>query len=149
MQRDLLFYGVTSRCSARRFPGTVAPETTAKGRFEGVVTGILRRYGERADNAGYREKMEKLLIKQTCPDCRGERLRPESAARKPAPSSSPSRSSRGVSVAGRTIARYWPGRANREIGLGLTAKNAKNAEETWISPFFIFPSSWRPLRPWR
>jgi len=86
--RDLLFYGTESAEFSRHYPGIKPPSTNAQGRFEGVVTNLLRRYDEHADNAAYRQKMEAFFITQTCPDCGGRRLRPES---------------RVVSVAGQTI----------------------------------------------
>lgn len=78
VQRDLLLYGVASPQFRRHFPHIQPPETASKGRFEGVVTNILRRYAERPDDISYREKMEKVLIQQVCPDCNGSRLREES-----------------------------------------------------------------------
>ncbi len=77
-QRDILLYGVHSPQFSRHFPGVVPPENVSDGRFEGIVTGLMRKYTERAQDQTYREKMEKYLIKQTCPDCEGTRLRPES-----------------------------------------------------------------------
>jgi len=88
VQRDLLLYGVESDRFRRHYPDIEPPNTVGKGRFEGIVTNLLRRYRERANDGAYREKMEKLLSKQTCPDCEGTRLRPES---------------RQVTVGGRTI----------------------------------------------
>lgn len=88
VQRDLLFHGVRSPEFRRHFPGVEPPATVAGGRFEGVVTALLRRYADRAADADYREKTERLLVKDTCPDCQGTRLRPES---------------RRVTVTGRTI----------------------------------------------
>lgn len=87
-QRDLLVYGVHHPRFLRHCPAIEPPETAAKGRFEGLETNLLRRYGERANDAAYREKLEKVLHKQPCPDCQGTRLRPESRA---------------VTVAGQTI----------------------------------------------
>jgi excinuclease ABC subunit A len=75
VQRDLLLYGVLSPQFRKHFPDVPPPETASKGRFEGVVTNILRRYAERADDIGYREKMERVLIQQVCPECNGSRLR--------------------------------------------------------------------------
>lgn len=88
IQKDLLLYGVESPQFRRHYPDVEIPATVAKGRFEGIVTGLLRRYAEHASDAAYTEKIEKLIIKQTCPDCMGERLKPES---------------RKVTVAGKTI----------------------------------------------
>jgi excinuclease ABC subunit A len=78
VQRDLLLYGVDSPQFRRHFPGTAAPSTVAGGRFEGITTSLLRRYAEHIHDPNYREKMEKLLLRQVCPDCGGTRLRPES-----------------------------------------------------------------------
>ncbi|HZU86184.1 MAG TPA: excinuclease ABC subunit UvrA [Anaerolineaceae bacterium] len=85
---DLLLYGTDSPQFQRHFPGVKPPATNAQGRFEGVVTNLLRRYDEHATNAPYREKLEPFFTSQTCADCGGTRLRPESRA---------------VTVAGKTI----------------------------------------------
>jgi excinuclease ABC subunit A len=45
-----------------------------------VVTNLQRRYNEHATNAAYLEKLDHLFAAQTCPDCQGTRLRPESRA---------------------------------------------------------------------
>ncbi|MEV0322880.1 excinuclease ABC subunit UvrA [Streptomyces sp. NPDC050658] len=76
--RDLLLHGVESDVFRRRFPDLAPPATVAGGRFEGVVTAVLRRYAERVDDTAYREKAEKFLVNDVCPDCEGTRLRPES-----------------------------------------------------------------------
>ncbi|MEU1103802.1 excinuclease ABC subunit UvrA [Streptomyces tibetensis] len=74
-QRDLLLYGVESPEFRRHFPDTAPPATVAAGRFEGVATALLRRYNERADDPGYRERAERQgLVKQPCTDCDGTRL---------------------------------------------------------------------------
>ena len=67
-----------------------APNTVAKGRFEGVAPNLLRRHAEHTADADtdYLEKLERLLVLQTCPECGGTRLRPEA---------------RSVSVAGQSI----------------------------------------------
>jgi excinuclease ABC subunit A len=88
VERDLLLYGTDSPQLGRHFPGKKPPVTNAQGRFEGVATNLLRRYDEHATNAAYLEKLEQYFASQTCPDCQGARLRPESRA---------------VTVAGRTI----------------------------------------------
>ena len=87
-QRELLFFGVESPRFRRHFPKIEPPTTVRKGRFEGIATNVLRRYAERIHDPDYREKMQEFLITQTCPDCNGTRLRPES---------------RVVTVAGQTI----------------------------------------------
>jgi excinuclease ABC subunit A len=78
VQRDLLLHGVGGERFRRHFPEMEPPQTVGTGRFEGVVTNLLRRYAERIHDADYREKMEKLLVKQRCPECEGSRLRKES-----------------------------------------------------------------------
>jgi excinuclease ABC subunit A len=77
-QRDLLFFGVDSPLFHRHFPTIEAPPTVRQGRFEGIATNLLRRYAEHIQDAEYRAKVEEFLITQTCPDCGGTRLRPES-----------------------------------------------------------------------
>ncbi|MGE5619636.1 MAG: excinuclease ABC subunit UvrA [Sphingomonadaceae bacterium] len=83
-QRDLLFFGVDSPRFRRHFPSVEPPTTVRKGRFEGIATNLLRRYAEHihehAHEADYRDKLEEYLVTQTCPDCAGTRLRPESRA---------------------------------------------------------------------
>src|SRR5690606_19664738 len=87
-ERALLLHGVDSPEFRRLFPGVEPPARVSDGRFEGVAATVLRRYAERIEDTAYREKTERLLVKEGCPDCRGERLRPES---------------RRVAVAGTTI----------------------------------------------
>ena len=79
-QYDFLFFGVLDPRFRRHFPDKEPPTTVAKGRLEGIATNLLRRYAERIQDVEYREKMEDLLLKQTCPDCQGTRLKPESRA---------------------------------------------------------------------
>ena len=78
--RDLLLYGVGDPKFQRHFPGIEPPATVTKGRFEGVVTALLRRHAEHAADADYREKSERVLIQRICPDCDGARLRQEMRA---------------------------------------------------------------------
>lgn len=77
IQRDLLLYGAESQSFRRHFPTIEPPTTVAKGRFEGIVTILLRRHAEHADNADYLQKIERVLVQQTCPTCEGARLRAE------------------------------------------------------------------------
>lgn len=88
VQRDLLFYGVESPQFRQHFPDVEPPTTVKQGRFEGIANAIMRRYAEHIGDEDYLQKMEQFVITQTCPDCGGTRLRPESRA---------------VTVAGRTI----------------------------------------------
>lgn len=81
-QRDLLLYGADSPTFRRHYPEREAPGTVMKGRFEGVVTNLLRRHAEHAADADsdYLERLERLLVLQSCPACAGTRLRPEARA---------------------------------------------------------------------
>lgn len=76
VQMDLLLYGVMSRQFQRHFPDMIPPKTVPEGRFEGVVTNLMRRYMEN-NSLSARQKLEKFLIQQQCPDCQGVRFRPE------------------------------------------------------------------------
>jgi excinuclease ABC subunit A len=78
--RDLLLYGVSSPQFRQHFPGKHPPATVREGYFEGVVTNLLRRYSEKGDDSAAREKMEKQLHHEICPDCQGTRLKAESRA---------------------------------------------------------------------
>ncbi len=80
VQRDLFLYGTDSPQFRRHFPATKPPTTNAQGHFEGVVTNLQRRYDEQAGNSVYHEKLSEMFVSQTCLDCAGVRLRPESRA---------------------------------------------------------------------
>jgi excinuclease ABC subunit A len=80
VQRDLLLYGSDSPQLRQHFPSIKPPTTVKQGKFEGVITNLQRRYDEHATNAAYLEKLDRLFMSQTCPDCEGTRLRPESRA---------------------------------------------------------------------
>ena len=80
--RDMLIYGALSPRFRRHFPEVEPPATVGKGRFEGIAPNLQRRYGEHLQNhtreADYRDKLEDLMVTETCPDCAGTRLRDES-----------------------------------------------------------------------
>jgi excinuclease ABC subunit A len=76
VQMDLLLYGVLSQQIKKRFPDVAPPKTVPEGRFEGVVTNLMRRYAENS-SASARQKIEKLLVSQECPECHGIRFRTE------------------------------------------------------------------------
>ncbi|HMN59349.1 MAG TPA: excinuclease ABC subunit UvrA [Anaerolinea sp.] len=80
--RDLLLYGAESPEFRRHFPEKEPPATVTKGRFEGVVNILMRRHAEHAadEDTEYLEKLERLLVLSDCPECGGERLRPEARA---------------------------------------------------------------------
>jgi excinuclease ABC subunit A len=81
-QHDLLFFGVHSPQFRQHFPAVEPPAIVREGRFEGIATSLLRHYAEHLHehvrDAGYRDKLEEFLVTETCPDCAGTRLRPES-----------------------------------------------------------------------
>ncbi len=79
-QRDLLLYGTDSPQFRRHFPAANPPTTSVQGRFEGIVTALLRRYDEHIASNTYREKMDYLFSSQPCPACEGTRLKQESSA---------------------------------------------------------------------
>ncbi|KKB75544.1 MULTISPECIES: excinuclease ABC subunit UvrA [Bacillus] len=73
-QWDLLLYGVESEAFSRRFPDIAPPKTVGKGKFEGVLTGMWRRYKEKEGQSGEAA----YFITQPCTACGGERLNEES-----------------------------------------------------------------------
>lgn len=75
---DLLLYGVDSPQFRRHVPGVEPPPSARRGRFEGVLSGILRRYAEHVQDESYLKKVGSYIDQQTCPDCGGSRLRPAS-----------------------------------------------------------------------
>jgi len=76
LQLELLLHGVFSKKLQECFPDIAPPKTVPEGRFEGVVTNIMRRYAENSSSSA-RQKLEKYLIQQECPECRGVRFRSE------------------------------------------------------------------------
>ena len=80
VQRDLLFFGVEDPQFRRYFPQIEPPATVNRGRFEGIANTILRRYAEHITDQDYLQNIEEFVVTQTCPDCGGTRLRPESRA---------------------------------------------------------------------
>ncbi|MFD0672913.1 excinuclease ABC subunit UvrA [Cohnella sp. GCM10027633] len=75
-QRDLLYYGVESEQFMRHYPGAKPPKTVTLGKFEGIVTGIWRRYKEKGGEA---EGLNSAAFfrQHTCPDCGGAKLKAE------------------------------------------------------------------------
>ncbi len=88
IQRDLLLYGVNSQEFRIHYPDKQPPTNAYKGKFEGVITNMLRKYADHDMDDAAREKLEKFFIRQTCPECGGARLKAES---------------RSITVAGETI----------------------------------------------
>lgn len=78
VQRDYLLYGVNSEEFKKHFPGKQPPTNAANGRYEGVITAMLRKYADHEIDDASREKLEKYFIRHTCPECNGARLKAES-----------------------------------------------------------------------
>lgn len=83
LQLELLLHGVFSKRLQEHFPDIAPPKTVPEGRFEGVVTNLMRRYAENSSSSA-RQRLEKFLIQQECPECRGIRFRQETLAVKTA-----------------------------------------------------------------
>lgn len=77
IQLNLLLYGVFSLSFQRYFPNVAPPKTVPLGRFEGVVTNLMRRYSEQTTGSSGKSNIEKVLIQKQCPDCNGSRYRSE------------------------------------------------------------------------
>src|SRR5690606_23980516 len=58
----------------RHFPDLPPPKTAAKGRFEGVLTGMWRRYAEKEGQSGE----SAFFYQKTCSECGGDKLKKES-----------------------------------------------------------------------
>ena len=77
--RTLLLYGALSKEFSSLYPGKKPPKTVPGGRFEGVLTNLMRRYTELGEENA-REKIEKVLIQKICPVCEGKRLKTSNMA---------------------------------------------------------------------
>ncbi|MGQ7319158.1 excinuclease ABC subunit UvrA [Streptococcus suis] len=74
-QMVLLLYGVESKQFKRLYPGIKTPKTVPDGKFEGVVTNLMRRYTEKKSGT---DKLEKFFVATTCFACKGTKLKEES-----------------------------------------------------------------------
>lgn len=84
-QQAILYYGTEHEEVKEFFPEKKAPKTVAEGKFEGVLTGMWRRFSEKS---GQSAEGEAYFYSDTCGTCEGERL---------------NEVSRQVTVAGETI----------------------------------------------
>ncbi|MGE3277021.1 MAG: excinuclease ABC subunit UvrA [Vicinamibacterales bacterium] len=114
-QRDLVLYGPsTGRADTTPRTGTrrkkAAPEPYGKD-FEGVIPNLRRRFDE--GSWAVQEELDAYRALRECPDCHGDRLRPESLS---------------VKVKGKTIAEYVNLPVSRTLaefdGLKLTDREA-------------------------
>lgn len=78
IQMDYLLYGALSPQFCKHFPGVKPPKTVPEGRFEGIVTNIVRRHSEMGSSS--KDKLSSLFHQKVCPECNGVRLRKESIA---------------------------------------------------------------------
>jgi excinuclease ABC subunit A len=70
-QKAILYYGVESNEVKEHFPSVKPPKTVEKGKFEGVLTGMWRRFTEKSGSSA---EGEAYFYSQVCPDCTGDRL---------------------------------------------------------------------------
>ncbi|MDF2629062.1 MAG: excinuclease subunit [Symbiobacteriaceae bacterium] len=80
VQRDLLYYGAESEEFSRHFPGVKPPKSVAAGRFEGVITGLWRRYKESGTGSEGGMTSAEFFQQATCPACQGAKLKQSSLA---------------------------------------------------------------------
>ncbi|RTQ96252.1 excinuclease ABC subunit UvrA [Lysinibacillus telephonicus] len=72
--KDLLYYGVESEQFTAHFPNVKPPKAVGKGKFEGILTGMWRRYKEKGGNSGEAD----YFYSHQCPNCEGKKLKRES-----------------------------------------------------------------------
>jgi excinuclease ABC subunit A len=77
--QDLFLYGTNGKRVHISYRNRYGRRRSYATRFEGVVTGLDRRYKE-TDSDHTREKIEEYMSLVPCPACKGSRLRPESRA---------------------------------------------------------------------
>lgn len=70
-QKAILYYGVESDEVEGYFPDKNPPKTVGQGKFEGVLTGMWRRYAEKSGSSA---EAEGYFYSKTCSDCNGKRL---------------------------------------------------------------------------
>ena len=76
--RHMVLYGSGDRCIKMRLEGPRMSHELDRP-WEGVVNNLQRRYIE-TNSAGMREEIEKVMSMARCPECGGNRLKPEAAA---------------------------------------------------------------------
>lgn len=70
-QKAILYHGVESLEVKEYFPSVKPPKTVKEGKFEGVLTGMWRRFSEKE---GKSTEADTYFYSHTCPDCHGDRL---------------------------------------------------------------------------
>lgn len=75
--RQELYYGTGERHLVYDYVSRTSGSVSHQDRpFEGALNNIERRYRE-STSQYFKDKMEKYMTIKTCPDCRGQRLKPE------------------------------------------------------------------------
>ena len=75
--RQELYYGTGDRHLVYDYVSRTSGSVSHQDRpFEGALNNIERRYRE-STSQYFKDKMEKYMTIKTCPDCRGQRLKPE------------------------------------------------------------------------
>lgn len=73
--QQLLLYG-SDKIYTVHGENRFGKETAIQEQFEGFISNLERRYGE-TDSEWVRKDIEQYMHRQTCPDCKGYRLKPE------------------------------------------------------------------------
>jgi excinuclease ABC subunit A len=78
-EKEIFLHGTGSARHQVTYTNRFGRRRSYKVRFEGIVNQLQRRY-EETDSEVNRERIEGYMAEQPCPDCGGDRLRPESLA---------------------------------------------------------------------
>lgn len=71
LQRAILLYGVDCDAVRLAFPDVRPPKTVVGGKFEGVITALMRKM---SDKGGDAKQLNDYFLFDDCSDCQGERL---------------------------------------------------------------------------
>ncbi|NMB91524.1 excinuclease ABC subunit UvrA [candidate division WWE3 bacterium] len=75
--KDILMYGVKERRFKVTYIGQDGARRSFEAQYEGVIPNLARRYKE-TESDFIRSEIEKYMIKELCPVCKGARLKKES-----------------------------------------------------------------------
>jgi excinuclease ABC subunit A len=98
-EQDIFLYGTDGDRVYVSYRNRMGRKRSYMTAFEGIVPNLERRYKE-TDSDWSREKIEEYMTMRPCPECKGQRLRPESLA---------------VKVAGLSISEYTHMSARRAL----------------------------------
>ena len=76
---NVILFGTGGKEVEMDLRGSDDRRTTLRTTFEGVIPNLMRRFRE-TQSEYIRTKIQEYMSDQPCPDCKGERLRPESLA---------------------------------------------------------------------